>query len=114
MLVADLKTKLANSTEAELRMLQSSLRSSKDEIQSDLRRNVFKKYGKLCLDPFYWLRPAFDSYAEFVSISKEIGTLENEMLELKESLAEWKSMPALLHIDESASVAGTFSRLAQS
>lgn len=38
--------------------------------------------------------------------SKEVSTLENEMLELKESLAEWKSMPSLLHIDESASVAG--------
>ena len=28
------------------------------------------------------------------------------MLELKESLQEWKNMPSLLHIDESASVAG--------
>ena len=46
------------------------------------------------------------SYAEFVSVSKEIGTLEHEMLELKDSLSEWKSMPSLLHIDESASVAG--------
>jgi hypothetical protein len=46
------------------------------------------------------------SYAEFVTISKEISTLENEMLELKESLAEWRNMPSLLHIDDSASVAG--------
>jgi hypothetical protein len=46
------------------------------------------------------------SYAQFVIISKEIGTLENEMMELKESLSEWKSMPSVLHIDESASVAG--------
>ena len=45
------------------------------------------------------------SYAEFVLISKEISTLENEMLELKESLAEWKSMPGVLHIDDSASAA---------
>jgi hypothetical protein len=49
------------------------------------------------------------SYAQFVFISKEIGTLENEMMELKESLAEWKSMPSVLHIEESASVAGLFS-----
>jgi exocyst complex component 8 len=48
------------------------------------------------------------SYAEFVVISKEISVLENEMLELKESLAEWKGMPSLLHIDESASAAGMF------
>lgn len=39
----DLKLKLANSTEAELRSLQSSLRNSKDEVASDLQRNVFKK-----------------------------------------------------------------------
>src|ERR1700731_2985060 len=44
------------------------------------------------------------SYAEFVNISKEISNLENEMLELKESLVEWKNMPSLLHIDDSASV----------
>jgi hypothetical protein len=49
------------------------------------------------------------SYAQFVFISKEIGTLENEMMELKESLSEWKSMPSVLHIEESASVAGLFS-----
>ena len=46
------------------------------------------------------------SYAEFMMISKEISTLENDMLELKESLSEWKSMPSLLHIDDTASVAG--------
>ncbi|KAG1845913.1 hypothetical protein DFJ58DRAFT_800298 [Suillus subalutaceus] len=68
-----LKAKLANSTEAELRSLQSSLRSSKDDTAVELQRNVFK------------------NYAEFVHISKEISVLENE------------SMPSLLHIDESAS-----------
>ncbi|KAF8256691.1 hypothetical protein EI94DRAFT_1763604 [Lactarius quietus] len=84
---AYLKLKLANSTEAELRLLQSSLRNSKDEVAADLQRNVFK------------------NYAQFVHISKEIGILENEMMGLKESLAEWKSMPSVLHIEESASVA---------
>lgn len=49
------------------------------------------------------------SYAEFVLISKEISVLENELLDLKESLQEWKSMPSLLHIEESASAAGTLS-----
>jgi len=56
--------------------------------------------------PIYIKPHALYSYAEFVLISKEISTLENEMLELKESFAEWKSMPSLLHIDESASIAG--------
>lgn len=48
------------------------------------------------------------SYAEFMVISKEISTLENDMLELKESLAEWKSMPSLLHIDDAASIGEVF------
>ena len=41
--ILDLKLKLANSTEAELRSLQSSLQNSKDEVAADLQRNVFKK-----------------------------------------------------------------------
>ena len=51
------------------------------------------------------------SYVEFMMISKEISTLENDMLELKASLSEWKSMPSLLHIDDTATVAGTISAL---
>lgn len=50
------------------------------------------------------------SYAEFVLVSKEVSTLENEMLEFKESLSEWKGMPSLLHIDDTASVAGACSK----
>ncbi|PCH34358.1 hypothetical protein WOLCODRAFT_135668 [Wolfiporia cocos MD-104 SS10] len=82
---AYLKLKMANSTEAELKMMQSTLRSQKDDVARDLQRDVFK------------------NYAEFVQISKEVGVIENEMLEFKECLAEWKNMPSLLHIEESAS-----------
>ncbi|KAI0937467.1 hypothetical protein AcV5_005372 [Taiwanofungus camphoratus] len=84
---AFLKVKLANSTEAELKSMQSSLRSQRDDVAKDLQRDVFK------------------NYAEFVQASKEVSVLENEILEFKELLAEWKSMPSLLHIEESASVA---------
>ena len=48
------------------------------------------------------------SYADFMLVSKEISVLENEMLEFKDSLAEWKSMPSLLHIEESTSIAGNY------
>lgn len=41
----DLKSKMAQSTEAELRQLQSSLRGLKDGVATDLQRNVFKKYA---------------------------------------------------------------------
>ncbi|KAI0080989.1 hypothetical protein K474DRAFT_1704276 [Panus rudis PR-1116 ss-1] len=84
---AFLKLKLANSTEAELKSLQSSLQSLKDGVAVDLQRNVFK------------------NYAEFVQISKEVSNIENEMLEFKDSLTEWRGMPSMLHIDDSASVA---------
>lgn len=43
-LQAVIKLKLANSTEAELRALQSTLRLAKDDTASDLQRSVFKKY----------------------------------------------------------------------
>ncbi|KAF5392614.1 hypothetical protein D9757_002211 [Collybiopsis confluens] len=86
-----LKKKLANSTEAELKSLQSSLRNSKDDTAAELQRSVFK------------------NYAEFVMISKEISTLENEMLELKESLSEYKSMPSMLHIPDPTSSSSNLS-----
>jgi hypothetical protein len=41
------------------------------------------------------------NYAEFVSISKDISTLENEMLELKSILEEWKAVPGSLEIASS-------------
>lgn len=40
------------------------------------------------------------SYAEFVNVSKEITTLENDMLELKELLNEWKTVPQLMGMDD--------------
>ncbi|KAL0567919.1 exocyst complex component exo84 [Marasmius crinis-equi] len=89
--ISDLKSKLANSTEAEIKSLQSSLRGAKDGTASELQRNVFK------------------NYAEFVNISKEISTLENEMLELKESLSEYKSMPSMLHIPDPTSSSSSLS-----
>ncbi|CCM03823.1 uncharacterized protein FIBRA_05972 [Fibroporia radiculosa] len=84
---AYLKLKMARSTEAELRTMQSSLRDQKDGVAHDLQQDVFR------------------NYAEFVQISKEVGVIENEMLEFKECLAEWKGMPSLLHVEESASAA---------
>lgn len=41
----DLKLKLANSTESELKTLQSSLRSAVDDTSAELQRSVFKKYA---------------------------------------------------------------------
>ncbi|KAJ9099335.1 hypothetical protein QFC21_004216 [Naganishia friedmannii] len=36
-------------------------------------------------------------YGDFVAISKEISTLENEMLELRDLVSEWKTVPELLN-----------------
>jgi hypothetical protein len=40
------------------------------------------------------------SYAEFVTISKEISTLENDMVELKELLSQWKDLPQLMGMED--------------
>ncbi|KAG8947884.1 exocyst complex component exo84 [Tulasnella sp. 424] len=79
---AFLKIKLAHSTEDEIQSLQSSLAATREATASDLKQSVYQHY------------------ADFVLISKEISTLENELLELKESLSEWKSMPSLLKIED--------------
>lgn len=42
---AFLKTKLASSTEAELRSLQSALHNAKNDTAAELQRSVFKKYA---------------------------------------------------------------------
>lgn len=84
-----LKLKLANSTEAELKSLQSSLQGAKNDVNSELQHNVFK------------------NYAEFVLISKEITSLESEMLELKDLLSEYKSMPSVLHIPDPTALASS-------
>jgi hypothetical protein len=39
----DLRSKLASSTEAELRVFQASLQTTKDATALDLQKNVFKK-----------------------------------------------------------------------
>ncbi|KAF8723863.1 Exocyst component 84 C-terminal, partial [Rhizoctonia solani] len=101
---SDLRSKLASSTEAELRAFQTALQTTKDATALDLQKNVFK------------------NYSDFVVISKEISTLENDMLELKASLQEWKNMPTLLALDpstsnttgESANVTDTRRRTARS
>ena len=52
--VIDLKAKMANSTEAEIRSLQSHLLALREDTNSDLRKNVFKKCVPLYLHFFLW------------------------------------------------------------
>ena len=52
--VIDLKAKMANSTEAEIRSLQSYLLALREDTNSDLRKNVFKKCVPLYLHFFLW------------------------------------------------------------
>ncbi|PWN52446.1 hypothetical protein IE53DRAFT_367213 [Violaceomyces palustris] len=79
---AYLRAKLSHQSESSLRNFQSSLAGAKEAANEDLKRQVFK------------------NYSEFITISKEIATLENDMLELKELLAEWKQLPQALELDD--------------
>ncbi|SPO28826.1 related to EXO84 - exocyst protein essential for secretion [Ustilago trichophora] len=82
---AYLRAKLSHHTESSLRTFKSSLAAAKEAANDDLKRQVFK------------------NYSEFITISKEIATLENDMLELKELLSEWKQLPQALELDDSTS-----------
>ena len=42
----------------------------------------------------------FKNYAEFITISREIATFENDMLEFKEILGEWKQLPQQLQMED--------------
>ncbi|MCO5589739.1 hypothetical protein L7F22_043707 [Adiantum nelumboides] len=77
-----LKMKLSHSSEDFLRQFQDSLKAAKEAASSDLKRQVFR------------------NYSEFITVSKEIATLENDMLELKELLSEWKTLPQALELEE--------------
>ena len=69
-------------SESGLRSLHDVLSKAKERTQQQLKEQVFK------------------NYAEFITISKEIAVLENDMLEFKELLAEWQQIPALLQPDD--------------
>ncbi|GAA5968117.1 hypothetical protein JCM8115_001745 [Rhodotorula mucilaginosa] len=62
----------------DLRRFKGDLESASKTIEGGLQRSVF------------------DNYSEFIVISKEIATLESEMLELKGVLEEWRTVPELL------------------
>ncbi|GAA6052688.1 hypothetical protein JCM3770_007175 [Rhodotorula araucariae] len=62
----------------DLRRLKARLESAMKITEGELQKSVF------------------NNYADFVLISKEIATLENEMLELKGVLEEWRAVPESL------------------
>ena len=65
-----------------LRNLRTSLGTLQSMTQKQLKEQVFK------------------NYAEFITISREIATFENDMLEFKEILGEWKQLPQQLQMED--------------
>lgn len=89
----------------DLRRLKGRLESAMKITEGELQQSVFKcvlvspLLPPLERDPDLTLSfslSARSNYADFVLISKEIATLENEMLELKGVLEEWRSVPESL------------------
>lgn len=79
---AYVKKVLTGADEEEKRRFVAALMREKQANKKELQRTVFKHY------------------AEFVAISKEISTLENDMLELKELLGQWKDLPQLMGMED--------------
>jgi len=90
---AYLKRTLTGADKEEIKRFTAALQRYKQQNARDLQRNVFKQYVKNMVSTDI-------SYAEFVLISKEISTLENDMLELKELLGQWKDLPQLMGMDD--------------
>ncbi|PWZ01194.1 hypothetical protein BCV70DRAFT_188397 [Testicularia cyperi] len=93
---AYLRAKLSQHSESNLRTFKTSLASAKQAANDDLKRQVFR------------------NYSEFITISKEIATLENDMLELKELLSEWKQLPQALELDDSSGGSTSFTTVPSS
>ncbi|KAK4683859.1 exocyst complex component 8, partial [Tremellales sp. Uapishka_1] len=79
---AFLKRTLTGADDEEVKRFKAAVMRHKQKTAKELQRSVFK------------------NYAEFVVISKEISTLENDMLELKELLTEWKEVPQLMGMED--------------
>lgn len=69
-------------SEAGLQNLRATLGQIQTTTQKQLKEQVFK------------------NYSEFIIISREIATFENDMLEFKELLSEWKALPHQLQIED--------------
>nr|XP_018259262.1 exocyst complex component EXO84 [Kwoniella dejecticola CBS 10117]OBR81420.1 exocyst complex component EXO84 [Kwoniella dejecticola CBS 10117] len=77
-----LRRTLTGADEEEKKRFKAALMREKGNNQKELQKNVFRHY------------------AEFVTISKEISTLENDMLDLKELLGQWKDLPQLMGMQD--------------
>lgn len=69
-------------SETGLQNLRAILEKIQTTTQKQLKEQVFK------------------NYSEFIIISREIATFENDMLEFKELLSEWKALPHQLQIED--------------
>ncbi|ORY33088.1 hypothetical protein BCR39DRAFT_521150 [Naematelia encephala] len=77
-----IRRNLAGADDDEIKRFKAALNRAKQLNAKEMQRNVFK------------------NYAQFVVISKEISTLENDMLELKELLSQWKDLPQLMGMED--------------
>lgn len=93
------KKVLTGADEEEKRRFVAALMREKQANKKELQRTVFKQqvFLLLSIHEYSYIK---HSYAEFVAISKEISTLENDMLELKELLGQWKDLPQLMGMED--------------
>lgn len=96
---AYVKKVLTGADEEEKRRFVAALMREKQANKKELQRTVFKQqvFPLLSIHECSYIK---HSYAEFVAISKEISTLENDMLELKELLGQWKDLPQLMGMED--------------
>lgn len=89
---------LTGADEDEVTRFKAALMRYQQANARELQRSVFKQSVFFDRRASTSLIPS--SYAEFVVISKEISTLESDMLELKELLSQWKDLPQLMGMED--------------
>nr|XP_019049686.1 exocyst complex component EXO84 [Kwoniella bestiolae CBS 10118]OCF28616.1 exocyst complex component EXO84 [Kwoniella bestiolae CBS 10118] len=77
--------------------LRRTLTGADEEEKKRFRAAVMRERGS---NKREMQKNVFRHYAEFVTISKEISTLENDMLDLKELLGQWKDLPQLMGMQD--------------
>ena len=99
---AYVRTHLANASPSEIAQFKQALNDSMTSANSKLEQNAFQKLVNITFDIIIELLIVnnLKSYADFITISKEMDTIETEVMELRGLLNEWRNLPETFGIED--------------
>ena len=99
---AYVRTHLANASPSEIAQFKQALNDSMISANSKLEQNAFQKLVNITFIILIGLLIVnnLKSYADFITISKEMDTIETEVMELRGLLNEWRNLPETFGIED--------------